>query len=45
MRSIGYIAKSRLRVMTETIPLDDVANADERVDNGNVRFPAVVTMS
>jgi D-arabinose 1-dehydrogenase-like Zn-dependent alcohol dehydrogenase len=31
--------------MTETFPLDDMADADERVDNGNVRFRAVVTMS
>jgi hypothetical protein len=45
MRSIGYVAKSRLRVMTQTFPSDDVADADERVDNGNVLFRTVVSMT
>jgi alcohol dehydrogenase len=43
--ALDYVAKGKVRVMTETFPLDDIADADERVDNGNVRFRAVVTMS
>ena len=43
--ALDYVAKGKVRVMTETFPLDDIADADERVDNGNVRFREVVTMS
>lgn len=43
--ALDYVAKGKVRVMTETFPLDVIADADERVDNGNVRFRAVVTMS
>jgi D-arabinose 1-dehydrogenase-like Zn-dependent alcohol dehydrogenase len=43
--ALDYVSKGKVRVMTETFPLDDVADAYERVDNGNVRFRAVVTMN
>jgi alcohol dehydrogenase len=43
--ALDYVAKGKVRVMTETFPLDVIADADERVDNENVRFRAVVTMS
>lgn len=43
--ALDYVAKGKVRVMTETFPLDDIADAYERLDNGNVRFRAVVTMN
>ena len=40
-----YISKGKVKVMTETFPLDDIADVYERVNNENVRFGAVVTMN
>ena len=31
-----------MKVMAETIPLDDVADANQKVANCNVRFRAVI---
>jgi D-arabinose 1-dehydrogenase-like Zn-dependent alcohol dehydrogenase len=39
--ALEYVAKGKVRVMTETFPLDDIADMYERVDNGNVSFRAV----
>ena len=39
--ALDYVAKGKVRVMTQTFPLDDIADAYERVDNRNVRFRAV----
>jgi alcohol dehydrogenase len=36
--ALDYILKGKVKVLTETFPLDDVADAYERADNGNVRF-------
>jgi alcohol dehydrogenase len=41
--ALDYVAKGKVKVMTETFPLDDVADAYERVANGKVRFRAVIT--
>lgn len=40
--ALDYAAKGKVRVMTETYPLDEVARAYDRVENGEVRFRAVV---
>jgi D-arabinose 1-dehydrogenase-like Zn-dependent alcohol dehydrogenase len=32
--ALDYVAKGKVRVMTETFPLDDIADAYERADNG-----------
>jgi alcohol dehydrogenase len=39
--ALDYVEKGKVKVMTETFPLDDVADAYERADNGNVHFRAV----
>jgi D-arabinose 1-dehydrogenase-like Zn-dependent alcohol dehydrogenase len=39
--ALDYVAKGKVSVMTETFPLDDIADAYERADNGNVHFRAV----
>lgn len=39
--ALEYVAKGKVRVMTETFPLDDIADMYERVYNGNVSFRAV----
>jgi alcohol dehydrogenase len=41
--ALDYVAKGKVKVMTETYPLDGIANAYERVADGNVRFRAVIT--
>jgi alcohol dehydrogenase len=43
--ALDYVAKGKIKIMIETYPLDDVADACERVANGKVRFHAVVTMN
>jgi alcohol dehydrogenase len=43
--ALDYVAKGKVKVMAETFPLDDIADAYERVANGKVRFRAVVTMN
>jgi dehydrogenase len=40
--ALDYVAKGKVKVMTETFPLDDIAGAYEKVANGNVRFRAVI---
>jgi alcohol dehydrogenase len=39
--ALDYVEKGKVKVMIETFPLDDVADAYERADNGNVHFRAV----
>jgi alcohol dehydrogenase len=39
--ALDYVEKGKVKVMTETFPLDDVADAYEMADNGNVHFRAV----
>jgi alcohol dehydrogenase len=40
--ALDYVAKGKVRVMTETFPLAEISNAYEKVANGNVRFKAVI---
>jgi alcohol dehydrogenase len=40
--ALDYVAKGKVKVMAETFHLDDVADAYEKVANGNVRFRAVI---
>jgi D-arabinose 1-dehydrogenase-like Zn-dependent alcohol dehydrogenase len=40
--ALDYVAKGKVNVMAETFPLDDVADAYEKVANGRVRFRAVI---
>jgi len=40
--ALAYVAEGKVKVMTETFALDDIAHAYDRVANGDVRFRAVV---
>ncbi|MGB8158969.1 MAG: alcohol dehydrogenase catalytic domain-containing protein [Nitrososphaeraceae archaeon] len=40
--ALDYVAKGKVRVMTEIFALEDISNAYEKVANGNVRFKAVI---
>jgi dehydrogenase len=40
--ALDYVAKGKVKVMTETSPLEEISNAYDKVANGNVRFKAVV---
>ena len=40
--ALDYVAKGKVKVMAETFPLNDIADAYEKVANGNVRFRAVI---
>jgi D-arabinose 1-dehydrogenase-like Zn-dependent alcohol dehydrogenase len=40
--ALDYVAKGKVRVMTETFPLDHVADAYEKVAIGSIRFRAVI---
>jgi alcohol dehydrogenase len=40
--ALDYVAKGKVKVMTETFPLKEISNAYDKVANGNVRFKAVV---
>lgn len=40
--ALDYVAKGKVRVMTEIFPLEDIGNAYDKVANGNVRFKAVI---
>ncbi len=40
--ALDYVAKGRVKVMTEISPLEEISNAYDKVANGNVRFKAVV---
>jgi D-arabinose 1-dehydrogenase-like Zn-dependent alcohol dehydrogenase len=39
---LDYVAKVKVRVMTELLPLEEISNAYEKADNGNVRFKVVM---
>jgi len=41
--ALDYVVKGKVKAITETYPLDDVADAYERLANGDVRFRAVIT--
>ena len=41
--ALDYVAKGKVRVMTEMFPLEEISNAYDKVANGNVRFKAVVS--
>ena len=41
--ALDYVAKGKVKVMTEVFPLEEISNAYDKVANGNVRFKAVVT--
>jgi alcohol dehydrogenase len=43
--ALDMVAKGKVKVVTETYPLDDINIAYEKVKNGDVRFRAVVTIS
>jgi len=40
--ALDYVAKGKVKVMTEVFPLEEINNAYDKVANGNVRFKAVV---
>ena len=40
--ALDYVSKGKVKVMAETFPLDDIADAYEKVANGKVRFRAVI---
>ncbi len=40
--ALDYIAKGKVRVMTEIFPLEEISNAYDKVANGDVRFKAVI---
>jgi alcohol dehydrogenase len=40
--ALDYVAKGKVRVMTEMFPLEEIGNAYDKVANGNVRFKAVI---
>jgi alcohol dehydrogenase len=40
--ALDYAAKSRVRVMNELFPLEEISDAYDKVVNGNVRFKAVI---
>jgi alcohol dehydrogenase len=42
--ALGLAASGKVRVVTETYQLDEIGKAYERVEKGQVRFRAVVTM-
>jgi D-arabinose 1-dehydrogenase-like Zn-dependent alcohol dehydrogenase len=42
--ALSLAASGKVRVMTETYPLDEIGKAYERVEKGQARFRAVVTM-
>jgi D-arabinose 1-dehydrogenase-like Zn-dependent alcohol dehydrogenase len=40
--ALDYVAKGKVKVITETYSLDEINRAYERVENGEVRFRAVI---
>ena len=40
--ALDYVAKGKVRVMTEIFPLEEISNAYDKVANGIVRFKAVI---
>jgi alcohol dehydrogenase len=43
--ALDFVAKKKVKVVTETYKLDDIAKAYDRVAEGKVRFRAVITMN
>jgi dehydrogenase len=43
--ALDYVAKGKVKVMTESFPLENIAEAYDKVANGQVRFRAVITNS
>jgi alcohol dehydrogenase len=43
--ALDMVAKGKVKVITETYKLDDIAKAYDRVADGKVRFRAVITMN
>src|SRR5262249_6680084 len=41
--ALDYVAKGKVKVMTEIFPLEEISKAYDKVANGSVRFKAVVT--
>jgi D-arabinose 1-dehydrogenase-like Zn-dependent alcohol dehydrogenase len=39
---LDYVAKGKVRVMTELLPLEEISDACEKAANGNVRFKVVI---
>lgn len=40
--ALDFVAKGKVKVMTETFPLEDISQAYDKVANGQVRFRAVI---
>ena len=40
--ALDYVAKGKVKVMTEISPLEEISNAHDKVSNGNVRFKSVI---
>ena len=40
--ALDYVAKGKVKVMTEIFPLEEISNAYDKVADGNVRFKAVI---
>jgi alcohol dehydrogenase len=40
--ALNYVAKGKVRVMTERFPLEEISDAYDKVVNGNVRFKGVI---
>ncbi len=40
--ALDFVAKGKVKIIAETYSLDDIAEAYEKVANGNVRFSAVI---
>jgi alcohol dehydrogenase len=40
--ALDYVANGKVKIISETFSLDDVADAYEKIASGNVRFRAVI---
>jgi D-arabinose 1-dehydrogenase-like Zn-dependent alcohol dehydrogenase len=40
--ALDFVARGKVKVITETYSLDDIAKAYDRVEKGEVRFRAVI---
>lgn len=40
--ALDYVAKGKVKVMTETFSLEDISEAYDKVTNGEVHFRAVI---
>lgn len=40
--ALDYVAKGKVKVMTESFPLENITEAYDKVANGQVRFRAVI---